>query len=133
MLEIIYKCIWIYLYFNFVLSIQQLTKEEQIKEMQKVGEYFEPLRKNLTQCARQVKASMGDIELFLKRKPSNTLEGKCFVACVLKRYNVIKGNKISKTNIIQMNMEVYGQNSEAAKRLVEVRFMKKKLVNFNFY
>ncbi|CAG4938145.1 unnamed protein product [Parnassius apollo] len=77
----------------------------------------EPFRKNLTECARQVKASMVDVENFLKRIPQSTTQGKCFVACILKRNAIIKNNKITQETLLEVNRAVYGDDSEVMDRL----------------
>ncbi|CAH2088288.1 unnamed protein product [Euphydryas editha] len=100
-----------------VRSFKPLTKEEQIKKINKMNEDVEPFRKNLTDCARQVKASMVDVENFLKRIPQSTMQGKCFVACILKRNSIIKNNKIVKENLLEANRAIYGEDSEVMTRL----------------
>ncbi|CAH0719254.1 unnamed protein product, partial [Brenthis ino] len=82
-----------------------------------MNDEVEPFRRNLTECARQVKASMVDVENFLKRIPQSTLQGKCFVACILKRNSIIKNNKILKENLLEANKAVYGEDSEVLSRL----------------
>ncbi|XP_045778439.1 uncharacterized protein LOC123876275 [Maniola jurtina] len=100
-----------------VLSFKPLTKEEQMNKYNKMNQEVEPFRKNLTECARQVKASMVDVENFLKRIPQSTMQGKCFVACILRRNNIIKGNKISEENLLEVNRAVYGEDEEVMSRL----------------
>lgn len=100
-----------------VRSFKPLTKEEQIQKINKMNEDVEPFRKNLTECARQVKASMVDVENFLKRIPQSTMQGKCFVACILKRNSIIKNNKIIKENLLDANRAIYGEDSEVMARL----------------
>lgn len=100
-----------------VRSFKPLTKEEQIQRINKMNEDVEPFRKNLTECARQVKASMVDVENFLKRIPQSTMQGKCFVACILKRNSIIKNNKIIKENLLEANRAIYGEDSEVMTRL----------------
>ncbi|XP_046970933.1 uncharacterized protein LOC124537977 [Vanessa cardui] len=100
-----------------VRSFKPLTKEEQISKFNKMNEEVEPFRKNLTECARQVKASPIDVENFLKRIPQSTMQGKCFVACILKRNSIIKNNKIVVENLIEANKAVYGEDSEVFSRL----------------
>ncbi|OWR44192.1 uncharacterized protein LOC116774404 [Danaus plexippus] len=94
-----------------------MTKEEQIDRFNKMNEEVEPFRQNLTDCARQVKASMIDVEHFLKRIPQSSMQGKCFVACILKRNSIIVNNKISRENLLEANRAVYGQDSEVMTRL----------------
>lgn len=77
----------------------------------------EPFRRNISECARQVKAGMGDVENFLKRIPQATMEGKCFVACILKRNSIIKKNKIDHNSLLEANKAVYGEDSEVMTRL----------------
>ncbi|VVD03381.1 unnamed protein product [Leptidea sinapis] len=105
----------IYLYFT--VSFTPMTKEAHVEKINKMNEDVEPFRKNLTECARQVKASMADVENFLKRIPQSTLQGKCFVACILKRNRIIVNNKISKENLLEANRAVYGEDSEVMNRL----------------
>lgn len=100
-----------------VLSFKPLTKEEQIEKYNKMNQEVEPFRKNLTECARQVKATMVDVESFLKRVPQSTMEGKCFVACILKRNAIIVNNKIMEENLLEANKAVYGEDSEVMTRL----------------
>lgn len=100
-----------------VRSFKPLTKEEQVQRINKMNEDVEPFRKNLTECARQVKASMVDVENFLKRIPQSTMQGKCFVACILKRNSIIKNNKIIKENLLEANRAIYGEDSEVMTRL----------------
>ncbi|CAG9571649.1 unnamed protein product [Danaus chrysippus] len=100
-----------------VISFQPLTKEEQIDRYNKMNEEVEPFRQNLTECARQVKASMIDVEHFLKRIPQSSMQGKCFVACILKRNAIIVNNKISRDNLLEANRAVYGEDSEVMTRL----------------
>nr|WKF45301.1 odorant-binding protein 21 [Peridroma saucia] len=88
-----------------------------MKRYSKVTEDVEPFRKNLSECARQVKASMADVEHFLKRIPQANMEGKCFVACILKRNLIIKDNKISTNQLLEANRAVYGDDSEVMSRL----------------
>ncbi|XP_021197855.2 uncharacterized protein LOC110381778 [Helicoverpa armigera] len=103
--------------FYMTISFTPLTKEEQMERYNKMTEDVEPFRKNLTECARQVKASMADVEHFLKRIPQSSLQGKCFVACILKRNSIIKNNKISKEHLLEANKAVYGADSEVLDRL----------------
>ncbi|CAH0664002.1 unnamed protein product [Spodoptera exigua] len=103
--------------FYLTISFTPLTKEEQIERYNKMTENVEPFKKNLTECARQVKASMVDVENFLKRIPQASLQGKCFVACILKRNSIIINNKISKENLLEANRAVYGEDSEVMARL----------------
>lgn len=103
--------------FYLVITFEPLPKEEQIRRYNKMSEEVEPFRKNLTDCARQVKASMVDVENFLKRVPASTMQGKCFVACILKRNAIIKNNKIVKENLLEANRAVYGEDSEVMSRL----------------
>lgn len=103
--------------FYLTISFEPLSKEEHIKRFNKITEDVEPFRKNLTECARQVKASMVDVENFLKRIPQANLQGKCFVACILKRNAIIKNNKISKEQLLEANRVVYGEDSEVMSRL----------------
>ncbi|NP_001140186.1 odorant-binding protein 2 precursor [Bombyx mori] len=100
-----------------VYSFKPLTKDEHIERYNKMNEDIEPFRKNLTECARQVKASMADVEKFLKRIPQSNMEGKCFVACILKRNSLIKNNKLSQENLLEVNRAVYGDDSEVMSRL----------------
>lgn len=103
--------------FYLVISFQPMTKQEHVEKINKMNDEVEPFRKNLTECARQVKASMVDVEQFLKRIPQSTMQGKCFVACILKRNAIIRKNKIDKDVLIEANKAVYGQDSEALSRL----------------
>lgn len=103
--------------FYLTISFEPLSKEEQMKRYNKMTEDVEPFRKNLTECARQVKASMVDVENFLKRIPQANMQGKCFVACILKRNSIIKDNKISKDDLLEANRAVYGEDSEVMSRL----------------
>ncbi|KAJ8728971.1 hypothetical protein PYW07_006667 [Mythimna separata] len=103
--------------FYLTISFEPLSKEEQVKRFNKISEDVEPFRKNLTECARQVKASMVDVENFLKRIPQANMQGKCFVACILKRNAIIKGNKISSEQLLEANRAVYGEDSEVMSRL----------------
>ncbi|KAF9802898.1 hypothetical protein SFRURICE_015496 [Spodoptera frugiperda] len=103
--------------FYLTISFTPLTKEEQMERYNKMTENVEPFRKNLTECARQVKASMADVENFIKRIPQASLQGKCFVACILKRNSIIKNNKISKEHLLEANKAVYGEDSEVMARL----------------
>ncbi|XP_072945418.1 uncharacterized protein [Epargyreus clarus] len=105
--------------FYLVVSFKPLSKDEQMDRYQKMNEEVEPFRKNLTECARQVKASMVDVENFLKRVPQTTSQGKCFVACILKRNNIIKNNKVVGENLIEANRAVYGDDSEVMTRLTK--------------
>lgn len=88
-----------------------------MKMYNKMTEEVEPFRKNLTECARQVKASMVDVEHFLKRIPQANMQGKCFVACILKRNAIIKNNKISTDQLLDANRAIYGEDSEVMARL----------------
>ncbi|KAJ8720615.1 hypothetical protein PYW08_006080 [Mythimna loreyi] len=103
--------------FYLAISFEPLSKEEHVKRFNKISEDVEPFRKNLTECARQVKASMVDVENFLKRIPQANPQGKCFVACILKRNAIIKNNKISKDQLLEANRAVYGEDSEVMSRL----------------
>ncbi|KAM3965998.1 odorant-binding protein 2 [Aphomia sociella] len=103
--------------FYLVISFKPLTKDEHLDRINKMSEDVEPFRKNLTECARQVKASVMDVEHFLKRIPQTTLQGKCFVACILKRNAIIKKNKIDQFNLLDANRSVYGEDSEVMARL----------------
>ncbi|KAG6456298.1 uncharacterized protein LOC115447418 [Manduca sexta] len=103
--------------FILVIAFQPLSKEEHIERYNKMSEDVEPFRKNLTECARQVKASMVDVEHFLKRIPQSTMQGKCFVACILKRNNIITKNKVNVKNLLEANRAVYGDDSEVLARL----------------
>lgn len=103
--------------FYLTISFTPLTKEQQMERHHKLTEEVEPFRKNLTECARQVKASMVDVENFLKRIPQASMQGKCFVACILKRNAIIKDNKISKDKLLELNQVVYGEDSEVMARL----------------
>lgn len=107
----------IFTVFILVMAFTPLTKDEQIDKFNKMNEGVEPFRRNLTECARQVKASMVDVENFLKRIPQTSLQGKCFVACILKRNSIIKNNKILKENLLEANKAVYGEDSEVLSRL----------------
>ncbi|CAH2244766.1 jg6655 [Pararge aegeria aegeria] len=99
------------------LAFKPPTKEEQMDKYNKMNQEVEPFRKNLTECAREVRASMVDVENFLKRIPQSTMQGKCFVACILKRNNIIKKNKISEENLLEVNRAVYGDDEEVMFRL----------------
>ncbi|XP_026748784.1 uncharacterized protein LOC113509619 [Galleria mellonella] len=103
--------------FYLVISFKPLTKDEHLERINTMSEGVEPFRKNLTECARQVKASMTDVESFLKRIPQTTMQGKCFVACILKRNAIIKKNKIDQSNLLAVNRAVYGEDSEVMARL----------------
>ncbi|CAH4035021.1 uncharacterized protein LOC123710287 [Pieris brassicae] len=104
--------------FYFTFSFTPLSKEEQIQNFNKLNDDVEPFRRNLTECARQVKASMVDVENFLKRIPQSTMQGKCFVACILKRNKIIVKNEISKENLLEVNRAVYGDDTEVMTRLM---------------
>lgn len=58
-----------------VSAFKPLSKEEQIDKFNKMNEEVEPFRRNLTECARQVRATMVDVENFLKRIPQATMQG----------------------------------------------------------
>lgn len=103
--------------FFFVLSFTPTTKEEHMKKYRDVKAEVEPFRKNITECARQVRASMTDIENFLQRLPQSTMQGKCFVACILKRNDIIKNNKICFETLLASNRAIYGDDSEVIVRL----------------
>lgn len=103
--------------FYLVMSFTPITKEEHVKKYQDMQAQVEPFRKNISECAHQVKASMVDIETFLKRVPQSTMQGKCFIACILKRNAIIKNNKVDVQNLIAANKEVYGEDSEVLVRL----------------
>ncbi|CAG9782222.1 unnamed protein product [Diatraea saccharalis] len=94
-----------------------MSKEDHLEKFNKMNDDVEPFRKNLTECARQVKASMVDVENFLKRIPQSTMQGKCFVACILKRNNIIKNDRIYENGILEANRQVYGDDSEVMFRL----------------
>lgn len=100
-----------------VLSFKPLSKEEQLESYENVNQHVEPFRRNLSECARQVKATMEDIQNFLKRIPQSTLQGKCFVACILKRNAIITKNKVNPENLLEANKAVYGEDSEVWARL----------------
>lgn len=116
-----FKKVTIVFLFKFVLILgidfEPLSKEEQMRRIGKINNDVETFRNNLTECAKQVKASVTDVESFLKRVPQTTLQGKCFVACILKRNSIIKNNKIEKNNLIELNRAVYGDDSEVLTRL----------------
>lgn len=103
--------------FYLVMSFTPMTKEEHVKKYQDMQGKVEPFRKNITECAHQVKASMVDVENFLKRIPQSTMQGKCFVACILKRTSIIQNNKVIFENLIAVNKVVYGEDSEILVRL----------------
>ncbi|KAI5635238.1 PBP/GOBP family domain-containing protein [Phthorimaea operculella] len=103
--------------FYLVMSFSPMTKEDQIASYKKMNDQVEPFRKNISECARQVKASMVDVENFLKRIPQSSMQGKCFVACILKRNSLIKYNKIVLDNLIETNRAVYDDDSEVLSRL----------------
>lgn len=103
--------------FYLAVSFTPLTKEQHIDNYDKMNEHVEPFRRNLTECARQVRATMLDIEHFLKRIPQTTMQGKCFVACILKRNQIITNNKINKVNLLEANKAVYGGDSEVLDRM----------------
>lgn len=118
----ILKLIILLLIINCGYSFEPLSKEEQLERFKKIAHETDPLRNNLTECARQVKASIQDIEHFLKRIPQKNFQGKCLVACILKRYNIIVKNKISKENLMEINKEVYGTDNEVLDRYVILSF-----------
>ncbi|KAJ2945143.1 hypothetical protein O0L34_g9203 [Tuta absoluta] len=103
--------------FYLVMAFTPMTKEDQIASYNKMNEQVEPFRKNISECARQVKASMVDVENFLKRIPQSSMQGKCFVACILKRNSLIKYNKIVLDNLIEINRAVYEDDGEVLSRL----------------
>ncbi|XP_053616349.1 general odorant-binding protein 28a [Plodia interpunctella] len=103
--------------FYLVISFKPLTKQDHIERINRMNQEVEPFRKNLSECARQVKASMADVEHFLKRIPQSTMQGKCLVACILKRNDIIKKNKVVPENLINANKAVYGEDDEVMKRL----------------
>ncbi|KAI8441106.1 hypothetical protein MSG28_009369, partial [Choristoneura fumiferana] len=103
--------------FYLVVSFKPVSKEEHVERINKMNEEVEPFRRNLTECARQVKASNADIEHFLKRIPQSTSQGKCFVACILKRNAIIVKNKIMEKNLLEANRAVYSDDSEVMARL----------------
>lgn len=103
--------------FYLVVSFTPITKEEHVKNFQDMQGQVEPFRKNISECAHQVKASMVDIETFLKRIPQSTMQGKCFIACILKRNAVIKNNKVDVESLLEANKVVYGEDSEVLVRL----------------
>ncbi|CAH0397043.1 unnamed protein product [Chilo suppressalis] len=100
-----------------VTAYEPMTKEEHIAKFNKMNDEVEPFRKNLTECSRQVKASMVDIENFLKRIPQTSMQGKCFVACILKRNAIIRNNKVDDNGLLEANRAVYGDDSEVMSRL----------------
>nr|ARO70196.1 Odorant Binding Protein 37 [Dendrolimus punctatus] len=100
-----------------VYSFKPLTKEEQIESYNKMKDNIEPFRKNLTECARQVKASMMDVETFIKNLPQKSNQGKCLVACILKRNAIIRKNKIDEKHLLEINRQVYKDDSEVMARL----------------
>lgn len=99
------------------MSFTPITKESHMKKYQDMQAQVEPFRKNISECAHQVKASMVDVENFLKRIPQATMQGKCFIACILKRNSIIKNNKVVFENLIAVNKVVYGEDSEILVRL----------------
>nr|QCF41949.1 odorant binding protein [Athetis dissimilis] len=103
--------------FLAIISFEPMSKEEHMKKYNKMTEDIEPFKKNITECAHQVKASMADVENFLQRIPQANFQGKCFVACILKRNAIIKNNKISKEQLLETNRAVYGEDSEVMARL----------------
>ncbi|XP_068622982.1 general odorant-binding protein 28a [Battus philenor] len=103
--------------FYLAFTFKPITKEEHIEKFNKMNNEVEPFRRNLTECARQVRASMTDVETFLKRIPQSTLQGKCFVACILKRNAIIRNNKIDHKALLEANLAVYGDDSEVISRL----------------
>lgn len=103
--------------FFLVMSFTPTTKQEHLKKYQDMQAQVEPFRKNISECAKQVKASMVDIENFIKRIPQSSMQGKCFVACILKRNSIIKSNKVVIENLIAANKAAYGENSEVLLRL----------------
>lgn len=107
----------IFITFYLAVCFTPLTKEQHMDNYDKMNEYVEPFRRNLTECARQVKATMVDVEHFLKRIPQNSLQGKCFVACILKRNAIITNNKINIVNLLEANKAVYGEDSEVLDRM----------------
>lgn len=117
------KFVEIVILVNFVIlivavsSFKPLTKEEQIESYNKMKDTVEPFRKNLTECARQVKASMLDVETFIKNLPQKSNQGKCLVACILKRNAIIKMNKIDEKHLIEINRQVYNDDIEVMSRL----------------
>ncbi|XP_045504680.1 uncharacterized protein LOC123701302 [Colias croceus] len=112
-----YSFVVLFTILHLSLSFQPLSKEQHIEKFNKISEDVEPFRRNLTECAHQVKASMVDVENFLKRIPQSTMQGKCFVACILKRNSIIVKNKVVKENLLEANKAVYGEDSEVMSRL----------------
>lgn len=100
-----------------ILAFKPLTKDEQMEKINKMDREVEPFRRNLTECARQVKASMADVEGFLKRIPQSTMQGKCFVACILKRNSIVRGGRVDANALLAANKAVYGEDSEVMARL----------------
>ncbi|CAH2055909.1 unnamed protein product, partial [Iphiclides podalirius] len=103
--------------FYLAMSFTPLTKEEQMEKMDRMNQEVEPFRRNLTECARQVRASMVDVENFLKRIPQSTMQGKCFVACILKRNAIIKNGRVDAAALLDANKAVYEEDSEVMTRL----------------
>lgn len=103
--------------FYLVMSFTPIKKEEHVRKYQDMQAQVEPFRKNISECARQVKASMVDVENFLKRIPQSTMQGKCFVACILKRNAIIVNNKVVFENLVAVNKVVYGEDNEILTRL----------------
>jgi hypothetical protein len=103
--------------FYLVISFEPMTKEQHVEKYNKLNEDVEPFRRNLSECARQVKASMVDVENFLKRIPQSSMSGKCFVACILKRNHIIRNNKVDTEVLLETNKAVYGDDSEVMSRL----------------
>ncbi|XP_041969652.1 uncharacterized protein LOC121726376 [Aricia agestis] len=112
-----YQLLIFIFYATCSLSLQPLEKQDYIDQFEKMSNVVEPFRHNLTECARQTKASMVDVENFLKRVPQSSIEGKCFVACMLRRNSIIKNNKIMGSHLLEINRAVYGDDGEILRRL----------------
>lgn len=95
-----------------VVSFRPFTKKEQMEDYDQLKQAFEPFQKNLSECARQVKASEEDIHTFLESRPQSRMEGKCLVACILRRMEIINKNKVNREKLLDVNRPHYGHNTE---------------------
>lgn len=76
-------------------------------------------KKNVTECAKQANASTEDVHTFIRGDPQKTKSGKCLIACILKRNEIIVNNKINKNNVMKLNRQQHDSNPNVIRGMDE--------------
>ncbi|KDR11353.1 hypothetical protein L798_14856 [Zootermopsis nevadensis] len=76
--------------------------------------------KNIIICKNEHNATRGDYDAIRKSNVPETLEGKCFMACIFEKSHITRGGKYSTDSFVKGVVELYKDESQKRRKAIEM-------------